>query len=122
MEVFDLDSHPAQIVGEILRHLLGEGRDENTFVFGDTLTNALENVIDLSLCRLDLDLWVDQTGGTDDLLDDEVGAFLFRMEIDDGLAAAGDPGEAGGRQFLLSDAGRNISGQSLGVDGNVEAL
>ena len=24
--------------------------------------------------------------------------------------------------FLLSDAGRNISGQSLGVDGNVEAL
>jgi NAD(P)-dependent dehydrogenase (short-subunit alcohol dehydrogenase family) len=24
--------------------------------------------------------------------------------------------------FLLSDAGRNVSGQSLGVDGNVEAL
>jgi NAD(P)-dependent dehydrogenase (short-subunit alcohol dehydrogenase family) len=24
--------------------------------------------------------------------------------------------------FLLSDAGLNISGQSLGVDGNVEAL
>jgi NAD(P)-dependent dehydrogenase (short-subunit alcohol dehydrogenase family) len=24
--------------------------------------------------------------------------------------------------FLLSDVGRNISGQSLGVDGNVEAL
>ena len=24
--------------------------------------------------------------------------------------------------FLLSDAGANISGQSLGVDGNVEAL
>ena len=24
--------------------------------------------------------------------------------------------------FLVSDAGRNISGQSLGVDGNVESL
>jgi NAD(P)-dependent dehydrogenase (short-subunit alcohol dehydrogenase family) len=24
--------------------------------------------------------------------------------------------------FLLSDAGRRVSGQSLGVDGNVEAL
>jgi len=24
--------------------------------------------------------------------------------------------------FLLSDAGRNISGQSIGVDGNVETL
>ena len=24
--------------------------------------------------------------------------------------------------FLLSDAGRNISGQSLGVDGNVETI
>ena len=24
--------------------------------------------------------------------------------------------------FILSDAGRNVSGQSLGVDGNVEAL
>jgi NAD(P)-dependent dehydrogenase (short-subunit alcohol dehydrogenase family) len=24
--------------------------------------------------------------------------------------------------FLLSSAGRNVSGQSLGVDGNVEAL
>jgi hypothetical protein len=24
--------------------------------------------------------------------------------------------------FLASDAGRNVSGQSLGVDGNVESL
>ena len=39
---------------------------------------------------------------------------LRRMVTQDDVAAA--------IAFLLSDAGRNISGQSIGVDGNVEAL
>jgi NAD(P)-dependent dehydrogenase (short-subunit alcohol dehydrogenase family) len=39
---------------------------------------------------------------------------LRRMVTQDDVAAA--------IAFLLSDAGRNVSGQSIGVDGNVEAL
>jgi NAD(P)-dependent dehydrogenase (short-subunit alcohol dehydrogenase family) len=42
------------------------------------------------------------------------GVSLRRMVSPDDVAAM--------VAFLLSDAGRNISGQSIGVDGNVEKL
>ncbi|CAB4864384.1 unannotated protein [freshwater metagenome] len=72
MQILDLHAHPSQIVSEILGHLLRERRDENPLVLYDSLANALEHIVDLTLGWLDDDLRVDETRRTDDLFDDAV--------------------------------------------------
>ncbi len=62
----------AEEVGEFLGHLLGEGRHEDSLVALDADADLFEEVVDLSLGRLDDDLGVDEAGRTDDLLDDPV--------------------------------------------------
>jgi hypothetical protein len=60
------------------------------------------------LSGLEGDDGIEQSGGSDDLLDDEVGALLVRVEISTGWRLPEILGSAGRGQFLLSDAGAPV--------------
>ena len=72
MQVFDLDAAFQQVVGQILGHLLGQCRHQRALVFVDAVLDLGEQVVDLPLGRAHVDLRVDQTGRSDDLLDHAV--------------------------------------------------
>ena len=59
-----------QVVSEILRHPLGEGRDEDALIARRTLPDLIHEVIDLALRGLHDDLRIHQAGGPDHLLND----------------------------------------------------
>ena len=70
VHVAHFDAVVLQIVGEILRHLLGEGGDQHSLFPGGAGVDLADEVVDLPLHRPHLDLGVQQTGGTNDLLHD----------------------------------------------------
>ena len=70
VEVLDLDPELAQVVGQVLGHLLGQGRDDRPLAALDPAADLLEQVVDLALGRADGDLRVDDAGRPDELLDD----------------------------------------------------
>ena len=70
VQVADLDPRLAQIVGQILGHLLGEGGDQAALVPLDAPAHLRDEVVDLPVRLLDLDGRIDQTRRPDDLLDD----------------------------------------------------
>ena len=65
----DLHSQLAQIVREVLRHLLGERRDDRALTPFDAQIDLGEQIVDLALGPAHLDLGVDETGRADDLFD-----------------------------------------------------
>src|SRR5439155_12376732 len=69
VEVMDLDPHLAQVVGEVLVHLLRERRDDRALAALDAGADLREQVIDLTVRRTDLDLGIDESRRPDDLLD-----------------------------------------------------
>ena len=69
-----LDAHLAQVVGEILGHLLRERCDEGALPALDAQPQLGEEVVDLAFRLADLDLGVDEARRPDDLLHD-----LWRM-------------------------------------------
>ena len=70
VEVLDLDPELAQVVGQVLGHLLGQGRDQGPLAALDPAPDLLEEVVDLALGRADRDARVDDAGRPDELLDD----------------------------------------------------
>ena len=70
MEVLDLDPELLEVVGEVLGHLLGEGRDQRPLAALDPRPDLLEEVVDLALRRLHGDRWIDDAGRADELLHD----------------------------------------------------
>ena len=74
VEVVHLDAHLAQVVGEVLGHLLGERGDEGALPALDAQPELGEEVVDLPFRLADLDLRVDEARRPDDLLHD-----LWRM-------------------------------------------
>ena len=92
VQVLDLDSPLGKVGGKFLGHLLGQGRHEDALVAFDTQAHLFEEVVDLSLRRLDDDKRVDEARGSDDLLDHPVGALKLvgtrRRGQVDGLADA----------------------------------
>ena len=70
VEVLDLDAELREVVGEVLGHLLGQGRDERPLAALDPAPDLLEQVVDLALGRPDGDPRVDDAGRPDELLDD----------------------------------------------------
>ena len=86
VHIAHLDARRFEIVGQILRHFLGECGDQNPFALGGAGVDFADEVIDLTIYRADNDLGVEQTGRTDDLLDHLSGA----------------------RQLVLGWGGRNI--------------
>ena len=70
MEVANPDSELEQVVGEVLRHLLGERRDEHARIDVGATVDLRDEVVDLALGRLHDDLGIDESRGANDLLDD----------------------------------------------------
>ena len=70
MQVLHLDAHLAEVVSEILGHLLGERRDDGSLAPLNAGVELREQVIDLALGLADFDLRVDEARRPDDLLDD----------------------------------------------------
>ena len=60
--------HLEQVVGEVLRHLLRQGRDQHPLLAHRPLLDLVEQVVDLSLRRPDHHFGINQAGGPDDLL------------------------------------------------------
>ena len=73
------DACALQIVGQVLGHFFGQGRDQDALLPGSAGVDLADEVIDLPLHRADLHEGVQQPGGTDDLLHDlaRTGALVF---------------------------------------------
>ena len=68
VQIAHLDARFLQVIGKVLRHLLGQCRDEHPFILLDPQFDLGQQVIDLSRERPNLDLRVQQPGWPDDLL------------------------------------------------------
>ena len=69
VHVAHLDARRFEIVGQILRHLLGERGDKDAFALGGASVDFSNEIVDLAINRTDNDLRIEQTGRADDLLD-----------------------------------------------------
>ena len=70
MQVVSADADFAQVVGEILGHFLGQGGDEGALSAVGARLDLADQVVDLSVGAADFDIGVEESGGTDELLDD----------------------------------------------------
>ncbi|MBA7674690.1 hypothetical protein ES703_82911 [subsurface metagenome] len=57
-----------QVVGKLFRHPLGQGSHQAAFAFVHPLFNLVEQVVNLTLSRLDFNSRLEQPGRTDKLL------------------------------------------------------
>ena len=69
VEVADFDAGVDEVVGEVFGHFLGEGGDEDAFVFSGAGADFADKVVDLAGSGFDGDFGVDEPGGADDLFD-----------------------------------------------------
>ena len=74
VHIAHLDAGGFEIIGQILRHLLGERGNEHTFTLRCAGVDFSNEIVDLAINRTDNDLRIEQTGRTDDLLDHLTGA------------------------------------------------
>ena len=71
VEIADAQPLFVVVAGQVLGHLLGQGRDQRPLVAAARARISISaEVLDLALDRPDLDLRIDQAGRPDDLLDD----------------------------------------------------
>ena len=72
------NAHVFKIAGQILCHLFGQGGHQHPLSLFGAGIDFRKQVVDLSIHRAHVDLRVDQTGRSDDLLDDAGALFLFK--------------------------------------------
>ena len=76
MHVADFDAYVSVVVGEVFGHAFGEGGDEDAFSAGCAGSNFFEEIVDLVVGGSNFYVGVDESGGADDLFDDESFAFF----------------------------------------------
>ena len=69
VQIAHLDPVLVQIVGQVLGHALGQGRDQHAFALFHPQIDFRQQIVHLGSRRPHLDHRVDQAGGTHDLLD-----------------------------------------------------
>ena len=57
-----------QVIGQILRHALSQGRDDDALIFGDTVFDFMHQIINLAFTWSNFDFWIKQTGRANYLL------------------------------------------------------
>ena len=95
VQIADLDADFREVVGQVLRHLLRQCRDEHALVALDADLDLGEQVVDLALERPDLDLRVEEARRANDLLRDLLGLLELvlarrRRDVDDLVDARGE--------------------------------
>src|SRR5579883_2709089 len=73
----NLDVQFLHIVSKVFGHLLGERGDQSALSATGALTNLVEQVVDLPSGWSHADLWIDEAGGTNKLLDDNLTVLVF---------------------------------------------
>ena len=68
MHVVDLNAGIKQMVGQVLGHALGERGHQHALLAGNALANLVLKIVNLPTNRTHIDLGVEQTGRTNDLL------------------------------------------------------
>ena len=68
MHVIDLNAGIKQMVGQVLGHALGERGHQHALLAGNALANLVLKIVNLSTNRTHIDLGVEQTGRTNNLL------------------------------------------------------
>ena len=74
VHIAHLDAGGFEVIGQILRHLLGERGNEHPFSLRRAGVYLADEIVDLPIYRTDNDLRIEQTGRADDLLDHLTGA------------------------------------------------
>ena len=87
MKIAHLNLEATQVLGELLRHSLGERRHENPFAAFYPALNLANEVIDLPFRRANLDGRIQQTRGPNNLFDN--------------LTAGDGPGRAPGQGSVV---------------------
>ncbi len=79
VHVAHADACALQIIGQVLGHFFGQGRDQHTLLPGGAGVDFANQIVDLPLHGSDLHDGVQQTRGADDLLHDlaRAGALVF---------------------------------------------
>src|SRR6266496_3947851 len=90
MQVPNFQSDVAQIISQIFRCSLGQRCYQNSLAFFHALTAELNRLVDLILERLKRDFRIEQSGRTDDLLDNERCARRVHIEFLRRLIGAGN--------------------------------
>ena len=75
MHVFDLDTHFFQVIGQILRHLLGQGGDKDPLALVCPSIDFAQKVIHLAHGWPHFYFWVEEACRPDDLLNNGIGLF-----------------------------------------------
>ena len=68
MHVIDLNAGIKQMVGQVLGHALGERGHQHALLAGNALANLVLKIVNLPTNRTHIDLGVEQTGWTNNLL------------------------------------------------------
>jgi len=76
MQVAHLEARLLQVIGEVLGHLLGERGHEHALAARGDLAAPSHEVVDLGRDGPHDDRRIDESGGSDDLLDDHASAVL----------------------------------------------
>ena len=80
MHVADADALFVQVLGKVLGHALGQGRDQRAVALPGYLPHLVQQVVHLGLDGADLDHRVQQAGGADHLLgEDAAGLVQFPL-------------------------------------------
>ncbi len=87
MQVSDFQAQGGEVIGQILTHLLCQGCDQNTLLLDYYFTDLSIQILHLPFGGTNINLWVEQPGGSDNLLDDSctLGKFTLsgcRRDID----------------------------------------
>ena len=75
MDIVGFDVVVEEIFRQFFGHSLGKRRYEHAFMAVDTREDFVHEVVDLIFRRSDIDFWVEQACGTDNLLDDDALGF-----------------------------------------------
>ena len=81
MQIADLQSDIAQVIGEIFRCSFRQRRYQNSLILFHALPAKLDRVVDLIFQGLERDFWIEKSGRPNNLLDHERRARCVHVEF-----------------------------------------
>ena len=79
VDIFDANVVSREILGQVLRHLFGKGGYKHSLALCGARSYLSHKIVDLSVDRANLNLGIEKSGRTNDLLDHLRRLLLFRI-------------------------------------------